>query len=605
MGFSIKVEKAGKYAYSKQPTLQLPLRCDSIDPDSKLIICGDIRNDIEYSFTVYSDEPVKPIQIELFFNDEDYKIAMGEFIDNSTSAVLTPCINNPPFKECYGIMQLTVNLTFSDGSERLLKTGHLAVLIRDRIITSQVENMIEYITNNCDPLIYQKHQFSKISSSEKKSNPKSIEGTIQILKRILMCYKKQYLYYKNNSKSKIVSRDIVDSFEKLSTLNYNTLRYISTHPEQLEESAMPSPIVYDGQYYLPQHTLISDKSLYKDVYENKVILSFLKMIIFEITTHLLPTIDKLIDDIPYSKVTNDSDYTNSAYSIFNANKRILIEYRSTLQTLKRGYKTIFSAYMDLWSIDVDLSCVLSVPKYTPTFRQNPTYHKMFVNLKYWYDNGMYEFERERFIVLSFLKSSKIYEFFVLLKLIEALKAQQNVKPEFTADVSPLCLDLDYNNSFKFSANGLLYKLYFQPIIKQPQDGNNIGLFRNNKYTIKGTESSRPYTPDYLLRIDKDGVSRFIVLDAKFRDEAEVKRLNLCELSFKYIFSLTPIKSHDILCGMCIICGKDKHNRDNCDTNAYNSSSNVSYYADFPVITGKDVYEHNTLIQLISKYSEEQ
>ena len=55
--------------------------------------------------------------------------------------------------------------------------------------------------------------------------------------------------------------------------------------------------------------------------------------------------------------------------------------------------------------------------------------------------------------------------------------------------------------------------------------------------------------------------------------------------------------------MCIICGKDKRNRDNCITDAYNSTYHTTYYADFPVITGKDVNEHNILTQLITRYSQ--
>ena len=603
MGFSIKVERTEKYVNSKQQMLQLALKANGIEPDSKMNFCGELRNDIEYIFTLCSDEPVEPIQIELFFNDEDYKIASGEFKNNSTVAVLSPCINDAPFKECYGIMQLSVNLIFSDGSEQILKTGYLAVLIRDKNITLQVDNMVKYITNNCEPLIYQKHQFSKVAVSENKSNKKSIEGTIQILKRILKCYKKQYLYYKNNAKSKIISNETIDSFEKLSTLTYNTLRYISTHPEQLEKSSIQSPIKFNDEHYLPKQTLISDKYLSKDVYENKVILSFLKMIISVISSKLLPTVNNLIDSVPNSTVTNDIEYINSAYSIFSANKRMLIEHRNTFHVLKREYKAVFSAYMELWEINTDLSSVLTLPKYTPTFRQNSTYHEMFINIKQWYDNGRYEFEKEKFIVLSFLKSSKIYEYFILLKLIEALKSQPNVKPEFVANKSVLCLDFNYNNVFKFSANNVIYELYFQPIINQPKSDNSIGLFRNNKYTSKGTESNKPYTPDYLLRIDKKGFSSFIIFDAKFRDEADVKKMNFCELSFKYIFSLTPIRNNDKLCGMCIICGKDKQNRDNCITNAYNSSDNNIYIADFPVVTGKDVNEHVTLAQLINKYSQ--
>lgn len=602
MGFSIKLERTAKYANSKQPTLQLALKANCIESDSKMTICGELRNDIEYNFTLCSDEPVEPIQIDLYFNDEDYKIASGEFFKDGTSAVLSPCISDAPFKECYGIMQLTVSLIFSDGSEQTLKTGYLAVLIRDRNITSQVDNMVEYITNNCEPLIYQKHQFSKVALSENKSSKKSVEGTIQILKRILKCYKKQYLYYKNNAKSKIISKETIDSFEKLSNLNYNTLRYISTHPGQLEKSSNQSPIKYNGDFYLPKQTLISDKFLSKDVYENKVILSFLKMIISVISSKIMPTINKLIESVPNSSVINDSDYINSAYSIFSANKRMLIEHRNSFQLLKREYKAIFSAYMDLWEIKTDISCVITLPKYTPTFRQNPMYHEMYINIKQWYDNGRYEFEKEKFIILSFLKSSKIYEFFILLKIIEALKLQPNVKSEFLADKSALCLDFDYNNVFKFSASNVAYELFFQPIINQPKSDNSIGLFRNNKYTSKGTESNKPYTPDYLLRIDKKGYSCFIIFDAKLRDEAEVKRMNFCELSFKYIFSLTPVRKNDRHCGMCIICGKDKHNRDNCITNAYNSPDNNPYYADFPVITGKDVNENITLAQLINRYS---
>ena len=56
-------------------------------------------------------------------------------------------------------------------------------------------------------------------------------------------------------------------------------------------------------------------------------------------------------------------------------------------------------------------------------------------------------------------------------------------------------------------------------------------------------------------MENNSGSKYLILDAKFSDLVCVNRYHVRDLAFKYLFSVSAIRSIDTIVGLCIIYGK--------------------------------------------------
>jgi hypothetical protein len=64
-------------------------------------------------------------------------------------------------------------------------------------------------------------------------------------------------------------------------------------------------------------------------------------------------------------------------------------------------------------------------------------------------------------------------------------------------------------------------------------------------------------PDFLIKIEENGDSQYMIVDAKFSDYSSVRRYYVKDLVFKYLFPISPIEENELVCGLCIMYGKCK------------------------------------------------
>lgn len=618
--YKLRISKAPNFINATQDELQLNLYDETnIGKIDYTISVGELRNDIEYCFELIASDQQDINEIKEFrcyINDEDTPFICESFTNGSNRFTTKKTV----FSECYGLLQLTVVLLFHNKPSQELITGNISVIVQKDETTKQVENMIDYISENCEPLIYEKHSYSRITTGLKRNNVADLEGTVQILSDIANTYKACYLPLVNSAKHRYTPHNVIGPFEKVQTINHSTINYIVTHPEQLQKVPQQTSIKYNDCYYQPKQTLIRGVKKDYSVYENTVIVSFSKHLKDKITNTLLPKTKSLIESFPNTSSIYDENYINSAVVLFQRSKRKLEGLYKRLKTLEIEFRRIYNMYSGFLSIEYKKESIYAKPRYTETFRMNPVYHKLYLSINKWYNNGNYELKKESFI-LSFLKSSKIYEFYILLKLREAIKLVFGNAAKEESKKSQMCLEFDYNNMFVFSLpNNKRVELFFQPIIYTPKNYNGIGLIRNCKYNFEGREGGEEredrdyyvseekeskiiyYTPDYLLKFVDNGKEKYIILDAKFSPAYNQMQHQIQKLSYKYIFSLSPADMNNKLLGICIICGKDKNNRDNQINTVYiDKDYSRLPFADFPTVTGKDTSETQTLFSLIKKY----
>ena len=99
------------------------------------------------------------------------------------------------------------------------------------------------------------------------------------------------------------------------------------------------------------------------------------------------------------------------------------------------------------------------------------------------------------------------------------------------------------------------------------------------------------------------MEHYLILDAKFSTEKNVKRYYIPDLSFKYLFSISSVEKNKMVDGLCIVYGQ-------CyDTNKMQSAydkqigtTDISPFMDMiPLIEGVNSDDHDIAIQqLLSK-----
>lgn len=470
------------------------------------------------------------------------------------------------FSDCYGFVQISIQIT-TKTDEITLVSDYLSVMVRKGLQNDSVRRMAEYIYANNEHFLYGDNIRSRDISGLKESEYRSLESRIAVLGQIYLQYEENYRYFKTNARFKTEARDCVDSFEKLQYITNSTICYIAQHPEQLNRVNYNTGIKYNNQHYQPKRTLISRNIYTYDIYENQVVVGFLRTAINDIAD-MLAKVSDTIKSVPDDPGEVDG-YVSSSFFIYSSTKKILRDYAHQLNALSSKYIILFNAYKG--ALCVTETTVVDIPKPTAVFLSVPHYHKIFDSIVSWFKHGIINLQKEQFM-LSFLKISDLYECYVLSKFYQhildcrfSLVSSDRFHYIFSGRTqyrNTNCL-----NTFVFKRGEQLVTVYYQPVIyaDSRKATNGINLYRNTSIPFpKDNESNSHgtyYTPDYIIKIDNGTTENYVLADAKFSTLGTVKRHQVPALAFKYLFSVTPINEEDKILGLCIINGQSDSEMD--------------------------------------------
>lgn len=477
------------------------------------------------------------------------------------------------FIDTFGFVQLSLSVTYNDNSHNVYYSEFLNVMIKENYLNQSIRKMADYIYINQEKLLLDDKMKALDNANLKESLNKTLESQLKIIKTVILSYKENYRYFKNNSKFKLIANNRVDDFEKLRIVNDKTIKYIIQNPNELYLSENSTGIKIDKDYYLPKKTLINDNKQSVELYENQVILSFLAAMVNDISLMQEDVKNKI--SVFGEIKTEENGYMISAYMIYGATEKKFRDFLTEITVCKDEIIELFKMY----SIIFPFKCIEinDVPKPTHTFLTVRQYNSIFQVIKEWYKFGIYNMERENFLI-PFLANNQLYEYFVLLKLLNYLeykgysflkKDRYLYKPN-----AKNYQNTKYCNTFYFQLRDKKITLYYQPVIylKPNVQSNNINLLRNTAITMnKSSESgNKYYLPDFILKVQTNDENRYFIADAKYSNQNNVKGLYFPELAYKYIFSLTSLGENDKIMGLCAINGKS-------DTE---SSKLTSIYTDY-------------------------
>lgn len=471
--------------------------------------------------------------------------------------------NRRIFLDCYGFVSLSLVVRFDNGQESTLNSEYLPVLVRRGELNDSVKAMVKFVYLNQESLFLNGEPRPKIPSDLKESKYRSITTQILLAEEIATIYENSYGFFKANSRFRLKKTPVIERLERVQYVTQGTLSYVATHPEYLRQVNSTKGIYVGNRVYQPQKAETTQNIQSYDIYENRVVLSFLRNMIDSIDTlqeHCCKLLGKIPNNEDYS-----SEYIYSSYFMFSETKKMLEDDCTQLKKLQERFLCLWGMYSSILCIPVNQQ--MSHPRPTAIFMSVPQYNKIFVRIHRWFSFGIYDFSKENFM-LSFIKISALYESYFLAKLICYFRDRGytlDLAKRYVYSVSKRWRykNTSSTNTFVLKNENKTITLYYQPVIfdSAQRTINGIGLYRNNSIPVytgdedDGRQGGHYYVPDFLIKSEEGGHTRYMILDAKFSDINNVKRHYIKDLAFKYLFSITPIKSNEHISGLCIIYGK--------------------------------------------------
>ena len=509
-----------------------------------------IYNDEIYSFSISSEYG---LPTRLFVNEDSFEIETDVIAADTFS--FHPLLRNQCpalFNDYFGTVCIKLEI-----HGKIYCSKSIAVMVTDTFKGRSILKMVEYISVNSRGFLYNETEYSSLGDEFTNYSNISIATKIQLLNEIRDIYRESYRYLQNNPYTKLHKEEKIVPFTKVTTFNPCTVQYIATHTDELEKVNFNTGIQYNKQFYQPVRTKAVLNVYSYDTYENGILLGFLKTIVIDITK----TINLLKKKYNFrNRSAAPAGYIDSMYEIYQSTITTIANYIDTLTVLKDEYQKLYLYYLRLFNFKA--TPVTDTPIFTPAFRSVNAYRQLYCIIHKWFTCNSSEFSHED-LVLSFISSSKIYEYYCLIKILTYIKSTCDFKIQNSYNVlyktkSKFNFNTKYNNTFIFQNNEIRLTVYFQPVISGNDSAENeIGLFRNTSTTVKNdaTEKGYVYTPDYIIKKEYKGVCQYLILDAKFSTVDTIRQQRLQELVYKYLFSVSTINSEDIIKGLYIICGK--------------------------------------------------
>ena len=473
--------------------------------------------------------------------------------------------NRRIFLDCYGFAELSITLILVDGQECTLNSEYLPILVRREELNNSVEAMARFVYNNQEWLLLNGELKPKKPSGLKENGYRSLATQILLAEEIAAIYESSYGYFKANSRFKLEKMSVIERLERIQYVTQGTLSYTATHPEYLRQVNSTQGIFIGNRVYQPQKTETVQNTRSYDIYENRVILAFLRNMIDSVQSlqgYCCNLLSKIPNDKDYS-----SEYIYSSFFMFSETRKMIEDGKTQLEKLAEKFTLVWGMYSDILRIPLDQHIV--PPRPTAIFLSVPQYNRIFVRIHQWFSFGIYNFSKEHFM-LSFIKISALYESYLLAKFLCYFRDRGYSLESSRRCVYPVSKRWKYKNTsvrntFVLKNGQKRITLYYQPVIfdTDQRSVNGIGLYRNNSISVyAGNEDDcrqggHYYVPDFLIKIEENGDSQYMIVDAKFSDYSSVRRYYVKDLVFKYLFSISPIEENELVCGLCIMYGKCK------------------------------------------------
>ena len=259
---------------------------------------NSIYSDLSYEFQIENIDCSQIDSISVFIND------CYESCSYSNGKIRFPGRGSSDrriFIDCYGFVEITLSLQLKDGDEINLRSEYLPVLVKKGQLNDAVKAMAQYVYTNQEDLLLNGEPKPRDIASLKEQGYKSLIAQVILAEELLSVYEQSYGYFRANSRFRIDKVNSVDHIEKLQYISPATMQYIAQHPEELRQVNSNIGVRINNKVYHPNKTLITEDVRSHDIYENRVVVGFIRTLINDVDT-LVENTKNLISKIPSENI---------------------------------------------------------------------------------------------------------------------------------------------------------------------------------------------------------------------------------------------------------------------------------------------------------------
>ena len=574
-----------------------------------------LRGDAPYGFSI-DGLPDGEYAAALSSGDSTYYCLPGEepgsylFMGGKKEAFL--------FRNQIGLVSVTIYTRTGEGVPKRYLSERAEILVRSGAQTEDARKMLDYIYDNEDEFLYTTVQ-SLTEGSGIPSRGDSLASRVRLLSECADVYESCYGFFKANAHYKLEKVEKVDLADKLQYVDEATFRYMVQHPDLLRRDSRG--IQVGGGRFLPYKTLMIQNRTTVDIYENQIIVAFLKRLLGD-ARDLREQAESLTGENS-GRDGRVRDYVISSSLLTQGVENKIAARLSDLSGIEKRLMRLYGAYRRILSVaDMNLH---SMPRPSAVMMQVPQYHMIFVCMTKWFELKSYSFRNEK-RMLQVVDVPAVYEVYVLVKILRHLQesgyhlllaAEQDYgqRTAFSSDRSG-------NNVFVYENADTSRRItvYYQPVISdwagyekagrageqaererdlsgdladglssafaKPEGSQNadpvrdgdsgshssqnclvppLRLYRAAKVTMSDefgdNYTGSFYRPDYVIASEQGGRTRYLVCDAKYKRHDSARFYDAPRLSYKYLISLKSASDNAELVGLAVIYGRTENYSD--------------------------------------------
>jgi len=507
-----------------------------------------------------SDEPLID-RVILMLNDEEigtFSSSSVEYIDNSIKIPIEWRKRREQWEERgedsnfrqifllqYDVAYLSIGVMKGDDIQEY-DTDYLLCVSRNQDEYESVQTMIEQIMDFPDEKV-NKWVFqvpeeeslldSIMNGGYQKNSSKSLTSYCELIGEIYRVFRKNLSMFRSRSKCDLIQKDCVMPYQNTRQFSTNEFNLLIKNLDQLNPVHHGTAIQHNGRNYLPQRIQSAQLVQNSDVYENRVILGFLKMIVNKL---------KLIRQSYRTELKNEQSLLIRLKKLEGkwGKAPILIIKRYQLQ---RGEKLIgrleelLKLCQELhYSYKLLLNCneeiITSIPRKTKIFQTIRHYSDIYDLIIKWFRYGDFSLNKET-LFLRIKKLDKLYEYYCTLHLLKMLKDQgfnpkespQSIQSYSYEDAPLYTPEKSIPNTYELQNERYEITFYYQPVIYgwNSKTRNGISLYKTQKGIL---------TPDFLFKIMSIDhlVETYAIMDAKFSTRNTIKIYSWDKMLKKYV-----------------------------------------------------------------------
>ncbi|RNL19633.1 hypothetical protein DMP07_06590 [Slackia faecicanis] len=444
-----------------------------------------------------------------------------------------------PFSMACGFASIEISFDYPNGHSRILGTRDLVCICdkedQERVVSGILDEFVNGGQNTPMRWMFEgvEEDFGSAALTESENvfdDSQSMSAFLSLCEDVVRAYGRHLGYFRSHAYSRTAKESVVVGPSEVHRLGRNELMWLATMPNMLHRTDAETAVRMQGNYYIASKVRTERPCRTYDNLENRSVIAFLGRVESSLSNAITLAKTKIRNLRDIASRLKSFDVKEGAVlslvvieSCLEREEPLVDRARSLLDEVKRISYSLRSALPRVADVAYKL------PRRSKAFQEILPYMDVYSVMVKWDDFGEFRLIRDG-LVLRTWRMDKLYEYYVLYKMLEALSACR-FEPDYTLGRRPIrCIQYDVESKcfknedqvatlYELMRGSEKVKLYYQPVFYgEYQENNEVDLYR----TTRGGRGFNYWTPDFYLIFKSGGETKRIIFDAKFRKMSAVR-----------------------------------------------------------------------------------